>query len=35
VGDKIEIESGSLRVTKMKGRRVEYLLFVPRRGEAD
>jgi putative hemolysin len=32
VGDHLEIESGSLRVTKMKGRRVEYLLFVPRGG---
>ena len=32
VGDHLEIASGSLRVTKMKGRRVEYLLFVPRDG---
>ena len=34
VDDRVEIESGSLRVIKMKGRRVEYLLFVPR-PEAD
>jgi putative hemolysin len=32
VGDHLEIASGSLRVMKMKGRRVEYLLFVPRGG---
>ena len=35
VGDHVEIESGSLRVTTMKGRRVEYLLFVPRGGGED
>ena len=33
--DQVDIESGSLRVIKMKGRRVEYLLFVPRSDEAD
>ena len=30
VGDQIELERGSLRVVKMRGRRVEYLLFQPR-----
>ncbi|HSG07688.1 MAG TPA: hemolysin family protein [Longimicrobiales bacterium] len=30
VGDQIELERGSLRVVKMKGRRVDYLLFQPR-----
>jgi putative hemolysin len=29
VGDQVEIPSGKLRVTHMKGRRIEYLLFVP------
>jgi magnesium and cobalt transporter len=29
VGDQVEIVSGRLRVTHMKGRRIEYLLFVP------
>ena len=29
VGDQIEVASGSLRVTHMKGRRIEYLLFIP------
>ena len=33
VDDRIDIETGSLRVIKMKGRRVEYLLFVPRPGD--
>ena len=32
VDDQVDIESGTLRVIKMKGRRVEYLLFVPRSG---
>jgi len=35
VDDQVDIESGTLRVIKMKGRRVEYLLFVPRSGEVD
>ena len=35
VGDQVDIESGSLRVTKMKGRRIEYLLFVPRPGNVN
>jgi CBS domain containing-hemolysin-like protein len=30
VGDQVDIESGTLRVTHMRGRRIEYLLFVPR-----
>jgi magnesium and cobalt exporter, CNNM family len=34
VGDQVELVSGSLRVTRMKGRRVEYLLFVPREGDS-
>ena len=34
VDDQVDIESGSLRVIRMKGRRVEYLLFVPRPGDA-
>ncbi len=29
VGDQVEVESGSLRVVRMRGRRIEYLLFVP------
>jgi len=29
VGDLVEIPSGRLRVTHMKGRRIEYLLFIP------
>jgi putative hemolysin len=29
VGDEVEIESGRLRVTQMKGRRVDYMLFIP------
>jgi putative hemolysin len=33
VGDQVEVESGSLRVVRMRGRRVEYLLFIPRAGE--
>jgi putative hemolysin len=32
VGDRVDIESGSLQVSQMRGRRVEYLLFVPARG---
>ena len=35
VGDQVDIESGSLRVTAMKGRRVEYLLFVPPPGNVN
>lgn len=30
VGDQIEVEPGSLRVVRMQGRRVEYLVFFPR-----
>jgi putative hemolysin len=33
VGDQVEVESGSLRVVRMRGRRIEYLLFVPRAPE--
>ena len=33
VGDQVEVESGSLRVVRMRGRRIEYLLFIPRPGE--
>lgn len=29
LGDEIEVESGSFRVTQMNGRRIEYLLFLP------
>ncbi len=29
VGDEVDIGSGRLRVTRMRGRRVEYLLFLP------
>jgi putative hemolysin len=29
VGDEIDIGSGRLRVTRMRGRRIEYLLFLP------
>jgi CBS domain containing-hemolysin-like protein len=29
VGDEVELESGSLRVTRMSGRRIDYLMFVP------
>ena len=34
VGDQIEVASGTLRVTHMKGRRIEYLLFIPKGLEA-
>ena len=34
VGDQIEVAPGILRVTHMKGRRIEYLLFIPRGLEA-
>jgi putative hemolysin len=30
VGDQVELEGGSLRVVKMRGRRVDYLLYQPR-----
>ena len=30
VGDEVDVESGVFRVTRMHGRRVEYLLFLPR-----
>ncbi len=33
VGDQIEVETGTLRVTHMRGRRIQYLLFVPRANE--
>jgi len=29
VGDQVELETGSLRVVRMRGRRVEYLMFIP------
>ena len=29
VGDEIDVGPGRLRVTRMKGRRIEYLLFLP------
>ncbi len=29
VGDQIDVASGTIRVTRMRGRRIEYLLFVP------
>jgi len=29
VGDEVEVESGALRVTQMKGRRIDYLVFEP------
>jgi len=29
VGDQVEVESGTLRVVRMRGRRIEYLLFLP------
>jgi putative hemolysin len=32
VGDEVELTSGTLRVTQMKGRRVRYLLFQPGTG---
>ncbi len=34
-GDLVEVESGTLQVTRMKGRRIEYLLFVPRDSPAE
>ena len=30
VGDQVDLPAGKLRVTHMKGRRIEYLLFVPK-----
>jgi putative hemolysin len=30
VGDKVEVEAGAFRVLRMRGRRIEYLLFSPR-----
>ena len=32
VGDQVEVSSGTLRVTHMRGRRVEYLVFTPNGG---
>jgi putative hemolysin len=29
VGDEVDVDSGKLRVTQMRGRRIEYLLFLP------
>jgi len=34
VGDVVQVEEGSFRVVKMKGRRVEFLLFSPAEGDA-
>lgn len=31
VGDQVEVEGGAFRVTRMRGRRIEFLLFVPGR----
>jgi magnesium and cobalt exporter, CNNM family len=33
VGDRVPVQSGSLRVVRMRGRRIEYLLFIPTPGE--
>jgi CBS domain containing-hemolysin-like protein len=33
VGDQVEVPTGRLRVTHMKGRRIEYLLFIPNGSE--
>ena len=33
VGDQVDLSTGKLRVTHMKGRRIEYLLFVPNEPE--
>ncbi len=30
VGDQVEVDSGTLRVVRMQGRRVEFLMFTPR-----
>jgi putative hemolysin len=30
VGDEIDVGSGRLRVTQMRGRRIEYMLFIPK-----
>ena len=35
VGDEIDVDTGRLRVTHMKGRRIEYLLFIPNGREAE
>lgn len=35
VGDEVDIASGTLRVLEMKGRRVEYLLYVPAEAHRD
>jgi len=34
VGDQVDLDTGHLRVTHMKGRRIEYLLFIPNGREA-
>jgi CBS domain containing-hemolysin-like protein len=34
VGDQVDVDGGSLRVTHMRGRRIEYLLFIPNGREA-
>jgi len=34
VGDQIAVASGTLRVTHMQGRRIEYVLFIPKGREA-
>ncbi|HET9947717.1 MAG TPA: hemolysin family protein [Longimicrobiales bacterium] len=33
IGDEVDVGSGVLRVTHMRGRRIEYLLFIPRARE--
>ena len=35
VGDQVDTESGSLRVAEMTGRRIDYLVFLPRPGGSD
>jgi magnesium and cobalt transporter len=32
VGDKVEVDSGSFQVLRMRGRRIEFLLFTPHTG---
>jgi putative hemolysin len=33
LGDEVDVGSGTLRVTQMRGRRIEYMLFIPRDAE--
>ena len=35
VGDQVDVGVGSLRVTGMQGRRIDYLLFVPKQAKSD